>query len=290
MKKFKLSIIGAGIIGQGIAQKLAASNFNVFLYSRNPQKLSQLKNIKVTNSLLELKQSWLTVLCLPNDTAIKEIFFSKEFLESKPQTVIDMGTTSVDLTLEMYNYAINNNFDFFDTPISGSRQESIEGRLIFMIGESEEKYLKFKPFFDALASKVIIYDRVSYAQKAKIALNMIKAAMYQVYVEGLLLAIKSGVKTEKIIEIINNSSANSLILQKLIKALKTLPKSYVNFSFKNMKKDIQHGITEICKNNVSAPILSQLLHIYNATEGEEEDYTLAILKHNRRINKISESF
>lgn len=284
----KVSIIGVGLIGKSLSIRLKKFNFDVHVYTRNISKILDLRDlgINICENIFDcINNADLVVLCLPGDEAIKEVCYSEEFQKANLNTVIDIGTTSPALTLDLYRYFEKNNIRFFDAPFSGGPKDVLEGNIVSLLGCTEKIYKDFKYFFDVITQKVFILNNVAWAQKAKIALNIIKAGIYQVYVEGLILGVKQGLDINLMLDIINNSSAASSISKS--KLFNAINNPQTSFSFKNMKKDVRLAFHEIDNKNLSLPLLLKLNDIYSNINIELDiDYTKVILDFNFDNNNL----
>ncbi len=286
-----ISIIGVGIMGRGMAINLQKKGYNLRLYSRNPEKIKDLnnKNTIITSSLKEaVAENDITILCLTEDSVVESIFFHKDFIETPQKVIIDTGTTSPELTLKMFEEAQKRKIRFFDAPMTGSKNAALGGEILYMMGGTEEDYNAGKDVFESCGRLTIRCGPVSYGQRAKIALNMIQAGIYQVYVEGFMLARKQGVDFQILYDILINSAAKSPILEVKINAAKNKDFS-THFALKNMNKDINHAIHQSLKYQVSLPLCSSLKTIYNAgmNSGYGEEDFASLVKINEELNKIS---
>ncbi len=285
-----ISIIGVGIMGRGMAINLQKKGYHLKLYNRTLEKIQDLKNSKtiITNSLKEaVEHTDITVLCLTEDSVVESIFFSSDFLNAKPKVVIDTGTTSPELTLRIYEEAQKRNFRFFDAPMTGSKNAALEGQILYMMGGTEEDYEAGKDVFETCGKLTIQCGPVSYGQRAKIALNMIQAGLYQIYLEGFMLAKKQGVDFDVLFEILKNSAANSPLLNFKMNAVKNRDFS-THFSLKNMNKDLNHALKQAINYQVFMPLTMSLKSIYNAGMNaglSEEDYC-SLVKINEHFNHI----
>lgn len=285
-----ISIIGVGIMGRGMAINLQKKGYNLKLYNRSLEKIQDLKNSKtiITNSIKEaVENTDITILCLTEDFVVESVFFNFDFLNAKPKVVIDTGTTSPELTLRMYEEAKKRNFRFFDAPMTGSKNAALEGQILYMMGGSEEDYEAGKDVFETCGKLTIQCGPVSYGQRAKIALNMIQAGLYQIYLEGFMLAKKQGVDFHVLLEILKNSAANSPLLNFKMNAAKNRDFS-THFALKNMNKDLNHALEQAVKNQVFMPLSMSLKSIYNAgiNAGYSDEDFCSLVKINELLNQI----
>ncbi|MFN3605260.1 MAG: NAD(P)-dependent oxidoreductase [Leptonema sp. (in: bacteria)] len=285
-----ISIIGVGIMGSGMAMNLQKKGYHLKLYSRNPNKIQHLKNesTMITDSIKDaISNNDITILCLTEDSVVESIFFHPDFLNTPQKVIIDTGTTSPELTLKMFEEAKKRKIRFFDAPMTGSKNAALAGEIIYMMGGTDEDYALGKDVFETCGKLTFRCGPVSYGQRAKIALNLVQAGIYQIYIEGFMLAIKQGVDFDVFFNILNSSAAKSPILEFKIGNAKKRDFS-PHFSLKNMNKDINHAIRESLKYQVSLPLSSNLKTLYNAgmnANFAEEDFA-SLIKINEELNKI----
>lgn len=183
-------MIGAGIMGSGMAARLLIHGHKVRLYARSPQKLDLLpeeirtvvkgKDAEIFDSIRDaVKGADLVVLCLTEDDVVRNAFFESGLLDLRPNYIIDTGTTSPELTLEMFAAAKSQGITFLDSPMTGSKLAAQSGQILFMIGGDGKSIEDLNYFFEACGKNTIHCGPVASAQRAKIALNMIQAGMFQ---------------------------------------------------------------------------------------------------------------
>jgi 3-hydroxyisobutyrate dehydrogenase len=77
-----ISIVGVGIMGRGMAINLQKKGYSLRLYTRNPEKIKDLKDERtiITSNLKEaVDQSDIVILCLTEDPVVENVFFSSRF-------------------------------------------------------------------------------------------------------------------------------------------------------------------------------------------------------------------
>ncbi|TGN10453.1 NAD(P)-dependent oxidoreductase [Leptospira ilyithenensis] len=295
-KSKTIAMIGAGIMGSGMAARLLIHGHKVRLYARSPEKLDLLpEDIKtiVKGPSAEIFDSIssavtgadLVVLCLTEDDAVRNAFFRNGLLDVRPNHIIDTGTTSPELTLEMFTSAKSQGIVFFDSPMTGSKLAAQSGQILFMTGGDRKGIEELNYFFEACGKKTIHCGPVGSAQRAKIALNMIQAGMFQVYMEGFQLATKDGISASTFFDILKQSAASSPLLE--FKLGNVMRKDYsAHFTLKNMNKDRNHAMQRAKELKAVLPLSSALKSIYEAGMGqglEDEDFC-SLAKVNELLN------
>jgi 3-hydroxyisobutyrate dehydrogenase len=299
----KIAMIGTGIMGSGLAANLLKAGHGVHLYMRNPSKIhhlakEELEILKGPRATLydnvrdAAKGVDLVVLCLTEDEIVKKAFFTEGVLESGADHIIDTGTTSPALTLQMLFAAKEKGIHFLDAPMTGSKLAARSGQILFMVGGEKEQIDDLAYFFEPCGQKYIHCGIVSNGQRAKIALNMIQAGLFQVYLEGFQLAKKDKIPSSVFMEIVNQSAASSPLLN--FKLGNVLRENYeAHFALKNMNKDIHHAMQRADELNVSLPLCSELESIYaegmKLGFGEEDFASLAKVSEKRNSNQLADA-
>lgn len=274
----EIAIIGTGIMGRGIANNLSMKGYKLRLYARNPEKIRDLEssNVSIYNDpKAAASEAALVVLCLTEDSVVEEVVFSFGLLESKCRYVVDTGTTSPELTSKIGKACLERGISFFDSPMTGSKNASRDGQILFMVGaKGPEEISEISFFYDICGKNVVYCGTIGDGQRAKIALNMVQAGIFQVYMEGFLLAKKEGISPEILKEILMQSAAKSGIAE--FKFPFVFAGNYeTHFSLKNMRKDVNHALALAEQAGIILPLCSSLGSIYDEGIREglgEKDY------------------
>jgi len=261
-----VAMIGTGIMGRGMAMNLKKSGVRLRLFSRSPDKLADLRdqNCDVFTSITEAATgSDLTVLCLTEDEVVRMAFFESDLLEARPGAIVDTGTTSPDLTLEMAVAAKAAGIPFLDAPMTGSKLAAAAGQILYMVGGDLSLLESLRFFFDICGKNVIHCGPVSSGQRAKIALNMVQAGLFQIYLEGFHLAARDGVSVDTMMDILQQSAAASPLLD--FKMGCVLKRDFEpHFALRNMNKDMNHAMRRAQQLHTAIPLSSTLKSLYDA--------------------------
>lgn len=262
-----IAIIGTGIMGRGIAENLSASGYSLRLFARDPQKIKDLEstNRKTFGNAAEAaKDSEILILCLTEDSVVEDAVFRSGLLEANPKFVIDMGTTSPALTQALGEAFGQKGIRFIDAPMTGSKNAARDGQILFMVGTSSRKEIEEVVFVFEVCGKNIVYcGKLGDGQKAKIALNMVQAGIFQVYMEGFSLGKAQGIAPEILRSILEQSAAKSGISE--FKFPFVFDANYeTHFALKNMHKDLKHALAIARENKTDLPLCSGLDAIYRS--------------------------
>lgn len=270
-----ISIIGTGIMGRGIAQNLQKAGHTLRLYGRSAGKIQDLQGARTevfADAALAAAGSELTIVCLTSDDVLRSLVLADSFLSAVRGTVVDVGTTSPDLTAEMHAAFQARGVRFMDAPMTGSKNAARDGQILFMAGGNDEDYMAAKPLFDACSKAVVRCGAVGDGQRAKIALNMVQAGTLQVLLEGFHLARNLGIGDQIFKQIVDQSAARSGISD--FKIPFVLARNFeTHFSLKNMNKDLNHALRLAMDTHSELPLSFAVKQVFDRAMnlGHQED-------------------
>ncbi|MCE9598657.1 MAG: NAD(P)-dependent oxidoreductase [Spirochaetia bacterium] len=260
-----IAIIGTGIMGRGIALNLKKAGHSMRIFARNKAKIADMldaNTVHFETAAEAVRGADLTVLCLTEDEVIRRTVLTPELLSGIRGIIIDVGTTSPDLTIEMHHLFKQHSARFFDSPMTGSKTAANEGQIFFIVGGSEQDISDTKYFYDACSRGFVRCGGVGDAQRAKIVLNMVQAGTLQMFIEGLSLATKIGIEAQTMKSIIENSAARSGLSD--FKAPFILAKNFeTHFSVRNMNKDLNHAMHLALGTNAELPLSFSLKGVFD---------------------------
>jgi len=211
MNKEKIGIIGLGLVGTAVSERLMDSGFAVIGYDLNPE-LS--KSIQIGSSPGEIFSNCeRIVLCLPTSRIVIDVINeSRDYLRSG-QTVIDTGTGSIDEMFQIHEILNQNNVSYIEATIAGSSEllRKKEAKL-FTAGDIS-KVENQQDLFSALTEKSFYLGDFGNATKFKLVHNLIIGLNRAVLAEGLQFAQSIGIDPKKALEILKETPAASGVMK-----------------------------------------------------------------------------
>jgi len=252
--------IGLGNMGFPMAKNLENAGFPLSVFNRTPSKSEPFTDLsEVYISAVELvKNCDIIFTMVSNDAAIIDLYEDIFHLEDiSGKIFIDMSTISKDLTLTIAQKIQEKQARFMDAPVAGSTVPAKEGTLIIMAGGEEKDLQEVLPFLNKLGKAVKHVGPVGSGISAKLAINYFLSIIYQGLAETVLFAEKSGIKTEDMLEIINESACGSGATK--VKTPLLLQQDYPPaFALDFMLKDLNLAKKE----GVNTPMNTVLLETY----------------------------
>ncbi|MDE1178180.1 MAG: NAD(P)-dependent oxidoreductase [Edaphobacter sp.] len=252
-----LGFLGLGIMGGPMAQHLIDAGHTVALWSYSAGKAEKLTGGKPKATPAEVAAaSDIIFLCVGDTAMSREVILGKDGLieQAKPGTIIvDCSTVSPSESKRIGEALAAKGIEFLDAPCTGSKAGAENGKLTFMIGGKKEIFDKVEPFFKNMGELLYYCGAAGMGLSAKLSQNMILGSLLQAFNESMVLAVKSGVDPNQMLDILNNSAAKSTFIS--VKAPMVFKRNFsTNFSVKWLEKDMQLMLDHAGEQNVPAPI------------------------------------
>lgn len=215
----QVGVIGVGNIGFGIASNLIEAGFKVLVYDIRPEPLEGLqeKGAVVVADIREMAKACPTVfsVLLDYQQNLEVLAGAEGLLENtkRGSCVFNCSTLSPQQMKEFADLAEGRGIHLLDSPVSGGAQGAMAGTLTIMIGGPQEAVEKNRKALEAISNDIYYMGEVGSGASAKM-INQVLVAVHNVAAaEALLLAAKSGLKLERIYDIIKKCAGYSWMFE-----------------------------------------------------------------------------
>ena len=167
---------------------------------------------------------------------------------------------------------------FLDAPVTGSKHGAEKGELTVMIGGERETFDRAMPLLKVLGKKHVYCGSYGAGLSAKLAQNAIQSTMVEIFCEGFVLATKSGVRPEVMMEIVQNSMARATLTD--FKAPFIFKGDFTPyFPLKWMHKDVTLAMEAAFAQDVPMPVAAAVKEVYASARAQGKgdlDYAAVI--------------
>lgn len=276
----KIGFIGLGIMGEMMAKRLLNNGYELVVYNRTKEKILKLgdKGITPVESPAEIvKNCDIAISMLADSKALENIAYDKNgiFNNLKNGFIhIDMSTVSPSTTLKLYSDYKKQGAYFIHAPVLGSKTQAGDGTLLIFAGGDKSAIEKCEEIFKVLGKKTWKFDSVEKATILKLAMNSMIATMIVALSQAFVLAEKSGISKEIVLEVLENSALNSAMYQNKGKTIIN-GNFEPNFYVKHMLKDINLVLDLALDLKIPFPVISSIREMFVQTlsKYENEDYS-----------------
>jgi 3-hydroxyisobutyrate dehydrogenase-like beta-hydroxyacid dehydrogenase len=291
----RIGIIGVGLLGSAVAARLLKGKFEVKGYDTRPEQIKGLcaHGLIAAGSIAEVAADTDAVFTiLPSLESVETtIIGTGGLIERSPPncTLIQMSTISPELTRRLGAAAEAKGLDFLDAPISGTSAMVERGDCAIFVAGDRARADACRPVFDAIAKKTVYVGDVGMASLAKLATNLLVGLNTAALAEAFVLAAKGGLAPAALLELLNDSAADSKMLEvrgPLMADHRFDPQMKIDLFLKDFKLMLEEGL----RLGVPLPLTSitQQLATAAVAAGRVEEDLAAIITTLERLAGLSD--
>ena len=216
--KDKIGLVGLGLVGTAIAERLLAADFEVIGFDIDSARFQHLEELggNSDGSPAEVAQQVdRIILSLPDTNIVKQVVEGPSgLLEAKtpPKYIIDTTTGDPEETVAIAQRLVQRGIYLLDSTISGSSRQVRNKEAIFMVGGEQTGFETCSDIFQTLSEKIFYLGPSGNGSKAKLASNLILGLNRAALAEGLVFANKLGLELETFLEMLKATPAYSAVM------------------------------------------------------------------------------
>jgi 3-hydroxyisobutyrate dehydrogenase len=209
----RVGFIGLGNMGGGMAANLAKAGHEVVAFDLSEDALARAATNGCTiaeSAEQAVADVDAVVTMLPAGKHVAEVYRKNVLLNApKSAILIDCSTIDVATAKQVEDEASFAGFTMVDAPVSGGIAAAEGGTLTFMVGGSDDGFVKAQPFLDKMGKAVIHAGGAGAGQAAKIVNNMLLGVTMAGTCEAFVLAQKLGLDPQTFFDISSKASGQS---------------------------------------------------------------------------------
>ena len=238
----RVAILGIGLLGRAVAERLHESGHAVTVYNRTASKTDALRaqGITVTATAdAAVASTDCTLLFLTDAAAIRSVLFSPSSPANlRGRTIIQMGTISPDESRAFQHLVSDGGGDYLEAPVLGSIAEAKAGTLIVMGGGTAGQFSRWEAMFSSLTPGTSVIGPVGQAAALKLALNHLIAAELAAFAASLELVQRTGISVGQFMSILKTSALYAPAFEKKLPRLLARQYDRPNFPTSHLLKDV----------------------------------------------------
>lgn len=281
----KIGFIGVGVMGGPMALNLMKKGFDVSIYTRTKEKAQYVIDAGAhwCDTIAQAAKGTdvvITIVGYPKD--VEEVYFGENGIianADKGTVLIDMTTTSPNLSRRIYDEAAANGLSALDAPVSGGDVGAQKGTLAIMVGGDKKTFDKMIPVFEAMGTNIRYQGAAGNGQHTKMANQIAITGCIASVCEAITYAKNCGLDPQDMFNAISTGAAGSWQMtnngQKIIDGDFT-----PGFFVKHFIKDMNIAIDESDARELGLEVLHLVRDKYVklAELGCENDGTQALIK------------
>lgn len=260
----KVAFIGLGVMGYPMAGYLQRAGHATTVFNRTAEK-AQRWATEFAGSCQDTPRSSaqdcdLVFVCVGNDNDVRSVIYGEEGVLAglKPGAIlVDHTTTSADLALELAKACEAQGNAFIDAPVSGGQAGAENGVLTVMCGGNAEVFETAAPVMDAYSKQISLLGENGQGQRCKMVNQICISGVLQGLSEALLLAKKSNLDIEQVVDVLKHGAAGSWQMEN---RATTMAEGEFDFGFAIdwMRKDLDICLNEAQRVGLDLPLTKQV--------------------------------
>jgi 3-hydroxyisobutyrate dehydrogenase len=292
MAQPRVAILGLGIMGTGMANRLLSAGFPLTVYNRNREKSAPFADAGafVAESPREAaSRSEIILSMVGDDAASRGVWLGENgaLAGARPNAVlIESSTLSGDWIQELAAKAAERGCRFLDAPVTGTKPHAASGELVFLVGGSAEALDAARPVFSVLGRDAVHLGPVGSGSLMKLINNFVCGVQAASFAEAVAMIDAGGLDRAKAVSILTGGAPGSGIVKRMadrIAAGDFTP----NFALRWMAKDIGYAIDDASKNGISLQTAAAALSVFKQAISEghgDEDFSAVSNSSKKRSN------
>ena len=289
----RVGFVGLGTMGGAMAANAARAGFEVSAWNRTPGRAAELEDlgVKLLESPSAVAAASDIVITMVSDTPdVEAVLFGPNGVAEGAKSgtlVVDMSTISPSATRAFAERLAANDVSMLDGPVSGGSEGAKKGTLSIFIGGEAADLERARPVLQSLGTTITHVGPIGAGQAAKAVNQVILAGTYLGVAEGIVLAIKSGLDVEPLVQALSGGAAQSWVLTN--RSGRMLENDYpLGFKVALHRKDLGIALGLARENGASLPVsaLCEAIEAGLIGQGHADDDMSAVARSIRALSGL----
>jgi 3-hydroxyisobutyrate dehydrogenase len=270
--KQRVAYIGLGVMGSGMASRLAESGYDVAVYNRTRSKADEVAKLgaRVAESPADaVRDADVVMLSLANETVVSQMVSGGSgVFETLPKGsyILDMSTVTPEFARELASQAKEAGYKALDACVLGNPMHSRQGELRVMVWGDESDFRAMEPLLEQLGKEVTYLGENGMGATMKLVLNMLMGVQMPALAEAVVFGERAGLARDKILEMISKSGYSSPVMSFRCAIMGQRNFDFAAFKLGLMRKDMMLVLHEAQKFDVPMPVAESAYAMLTAAQ------------------------
>jgi 3-hydroxyisobutyrate dehydrogenase len=281
MSKTNVAILGLGIMGSGMANRLLAANFPLAVYNRNREKCIPFASAGAfiaASPCDAAARSQIILSMVADNSASREVWLGENgaLAGAPPDAIlIESSTLSGDWIHELAATAAKQGCRFLDASVTGTKPHAASGELVFLVGGSADALDAARPVLSVLGRDVIHLGPVGSGALMKLINNFVCGVQAASFAEAVSMIDSGGLDRSKAVSILTGGAPGSGIVKRIADRLAANDFT-PNFALRWMAKDLAYALSDASGKGIALQTAAAALSVFQQAIAEghgDEDFS-----------------
>ncbi|TMG25542.1 MAG: NAD(P)-dependent oxidoreductase [Chloroflexi bacterium] len=280
-------------MGAAMAANLARAGYPLTVWNRTPGRAAELRKLgaKEGDHPAEVAAaSDVVAICVSDSPDVEAVLFGEHGVAEGIKAgslVIDCSTISPAVTWQAAQRLARQEVDLVDAPVSGGSEGAQKATLTIFVGGEPAAFERARPILEVLGKTVTHVGPSGSGQAVKAVNQVILAGTYLGVAEGIILAMKSGLDVEQVVEALGGGAAQSWVLAN--RSGRMIANDYpLGFKTSLHRKDLGIALALAAEVGATLPVaaLCAQLETGLVTQGHGDDDMSAVARTIRELSGL----
>jgi 3-hydroxyisobutyrate dehydrogenase-like beta-hydroxyacid dehydrogenase len=262
----KVGVIGLGLLGSALCERLLGAGFEVAAWNRSRDKAGPLIARGARWSDNPLADCDRVVVCLYTSKIVGEVLDAMQSGLRSGQTVIDTTTGDPEETTALGERLAAHGVHYLESPIAASSEQTRQGQAMAIVAGPIDAFDRSQDIFNAIAGKTVHVGAAwGAAAKVKLVNNLVLGLNRVALAEGLVFARAIGLDPQKTLDVLKEGNSYSGVMD--TKGVKMIDGDFsLQAKLSQHAKDVRIILEEAARGGAKLPLSE--LHLQLLSEAE----------------------
>jgi 3-hydroxyisobutyrate dehydrogenase len=215
MSDSPIGLIGVGLLGTALAERMVAAGLAVLAFDIRPSQATRLRDLggHAAGSMGEVGDSCSSiVLCLPDSNVVKEVVNQLGDRLASGKLLIDATTGNPDETVALAQELADRGVGYIDATIAGSSAQVRSGEAVVVVGGRDENVQTAQLILETWSEHRFHVGPPGSGARLKLVINLVLGLNRAALAEGLSLATACGIDPAAALEVLKTTPAYSAVM------------------------------------------------------------------------------
>ena len=210
--KEQIGVIGLGLMGTALTERLLGAGFGVTVYNRTRSKADSLLALGAQWSDNPLAECDRVLISLYTTETVEEVLAQFDGEPLPGQILLDTTTGDPQQTAALGARLARRGVLYLDAPISGSSEQTRRGEVTTVVGGDRNAFDECRDLFESFSEKTFHVGPCGNGSKMKLISNLVMGLNRAALAEGLVFAEAIGVEPSDALHVLKESLAYSRVM------------------------------------------------------------------------------
>ncbi len=207
-----VGLVGTGLFGTALGERLLACGFQVRVHNRTPEKAQPLIARGAQWSEHPACACERIIFCLYTSDLVSNLLERVQANLRPGQIIVDTSTSDPQQTAALGKRLAEQGIEYLEAPFSGSSEQARNREATAIVAGSRTAFDACSDLWDCLAAKTFFVGAWGNAARMKLVTNVVLGLNRAVLAEGLVFARAIGLSQEQALQVLLDSPAYSRIM------------------------------------------------------------------------------